>query len=603
MIATRMRHSLGSWWRRHWPWASPSPVQWLYSDRYNVELRFFAADLARGERILSHLDRLRLIDPGDLHWPRRASMRKLRLVHDDRYLRLLQSRRAVERVVGSRLPPGKADDVVLGQRAMVGGTLVATRLALDHDWIMVNLGGGLHHARADQGQGFCLFNDVAIAIRHQRARGFRGPILVIDLDLHDGDGTRSIFADDSTVFTLSIHNQPLGSTDAVADRSVALGGDVDDATYLATVREEVLGALGDHRPELVFYLAGTDVAADDKLGNWAIGPEALFERDRFVVESVRGLEPTVPLVITLAGGYGLRAWRHSARFLAWLRAGRRMPEPPPTDDLPLPTYRRLSRLLSVPQPRNREEGGLGSLGLSEADLPGVSPPQSRRFLGRYTVHGIELALEKSGVLDRIRHQGFESLHLEAELVGETGQTLRLISSQPRREVLLELRARRDRNFVEGLEVIFVEWLLSQNPRAEFLVHRPELPGQQHPGLGLLRDVVSMLWVGSEALGLDGFGFVPSHVALALQAFALAEVIESGPRRELAGVVVALKGQSLVEKTRAIEEGRVRRYRDGEVYRYEPVPMLVPVSARARDWVREQFHEGEPEAYELVAGSD
>lgn len=602
MIATRMRHQLGAWWRRTWPWAHPSPVQWLYSHRYNVEIPFFAADLARGERILGHLDQLRLIDPGDLHRPRRASMRKLRLAHTDRYLRLLQSHRTIERIVGLGLPPGLADEIMLAERSMVGGTLVATRYALDRDWIMVNLGGGLHHAHADQGQGFCLFNDVAIAILHQRARGFTGPVLVIDLDLHEGDGTRSIFADDPSVFTLSIHNHPLGEGEAVADRRVALGEHVDDTTYLSTVREEVPRAIEEHRPELVYYLAGTDVAADDKLGNWEISAEGIVERDRFVVESVRRRTPAIPLVVTLAGGYGLHAWRHSARFLAWLRAGRTQPEPPLTADLPLPTYRRLSRLLSVPRERPAEDG-FASLGLSESDLPGVTPAQSRRFLGRYTVHGIELALEKSGLLDRIRAEGYESLHLEADLAGETGQTLRLVSSQPEREVLLELRARRDSSFVEGLEVIFVEWLLSQNPRAEFLVHRPELPGQKHPGLGLLRDVASLLWVGCEALGLDGFAFVPSHVALALQSFDLAVVVDREKARELGGALRAVEGASFVEKVRALEEGRVLRARDGRPFRYEPVPMLIPVSEKARQYARRTAAQKETETYEWAGETD
>ena len=194
-------------------------------------------------------------------------------------------------------------------------------------------------------------------------------------------------------------------------------------------------------------------------------------------------------------------------------------------------------------------------------------------------------------------------HAQADLTGETGQTLRLVSSQPQREVLLELRARRDRSFVAGLEVIFVEWLLSQNPRAELLLHRPELPGQEHPGLGLLRDVASMLWVGCEALGLDGIAFVPSHFALALQSAGLAEVIESEARRQLAGVIEATAGLTFVDKLRAMEEGRIRRREDDAGYRYEPVPMLVPVSDEARRWVREHLGELDPEPYELAEEQD
>ena len=116
---------------------------------------------------------------------------------------------------------------------------------------------------------------------------------------------------------------------------------------------------------------------------------------------------------------------------------------------------------------------------------------------------------------------------------------------------------------------------------------------------LLRDVASMLWVACEALGLDGIAFVPSHFALALQSTALAEVIDPDARPQLAGALEALKGLAFVDKLRAVEEGRLRPRDGGSVFRYEPVPMLVPVSERARDWVREHVRERRPEAYELI----
>ena len=119
---------------------------------------------------------------------------------------------------------------------MTGGTLLAAQLARASGGIAVNLGGGFHHAHRDRGRGFCIFNDVAVAILAQRAHGFRGRILVIDLDLHDGDGTRTIFAADPTVHTYSVHNQNWDDRPAVETTVIPLGPGVDDARYMATLQ-------------------------------------------------------------------------------------------------------------------------------------------------------------------------------------------------------------------------------------------------------------------------------------------------------------------------------------------------------------------------------
>jgi acetoin utilization deacetylase AcuC-like enzyme len=135
----------------------------------------------------------------------------------DDYLERLQQPGALTPVVGFAIPDRAEQALIAVEREMTGGTLLAARLARASGGIAVNLGGGFHHAHRDRGRGFCILNDVAVAIRAQRAAGFDGRILVVDLDLHDGDGTRSIFADDPTVHTCSIHNQ--NWDDRPADRS------------------------------------------------------------------------------------------------------------------------------------------------------------------------------------------------------------------------------------------------------------------------------------------------------------------------------------------------------------------------------------------------
>src|SRR5690606_12394579 len=145
---------------------------------------------------------------------------------------------------------------------------------------------------------FCLINDVAVAIAELRSSSMAEPIAVIDLDVHDGDGTRSLFATDPSVHTFSIHNENWGPTEAVSSTSIALGAEVHDPEYLAALREHLPAMLDSHRPRLVFLLAGCDPAADDDLGNWRITDDGMLARDRYVIEQLhaRGVRSIVWLL-------------------------------------------------------------------------------------------------------------------------------------------------------------------------------------------------------------------------------------------------------------------------------------------------------------------
>ena len=139
--------------------------------------------------------------------PPLASYHAILRVHSDAYIESTQSAAMMERVLGMAVSDHDTQRILDLQRSMTGGTMLATDIALSTGSIAINLGGGFHHAHAAVGRGFCVFNDVAVAIAEQRALGFQGKVLIIDLDMHDGDGTRVIFARDPTVHTLSIHNQ------------------------------------------------------------------------------------------------------------------------------------------------------------------------------------------------------------------------------------------------------------------------------------------------------------------------------------------------------------------------------------------------------------
>ena len=208
--------------------------------------------------------------------------------------------------------------VVLRAQLATAGTLLAARLALQ-EGLACNSAGGSHHARSDQGARFCVFNDVAVAASVLLAEGVVKQILVVDLDVHHGDGTALIFRDEPRVFTLSMHcddNWPLEKPPS--DLDVALPKGTGDAGYLAALGDCLPALLDQVRPDLVFYIAGVDPHQDDRLGKLALTDQGLMTRERRVIEAVRGR--AIPLVTVLGGGYGhdvsAVARRHSFVFHA-----------------------------------------------------------------------------------------------------------------------------------------------------------------------------------------------------------------------------------------------------------------------------------------------
>jgi hypothetical protein len=428
----------------------------------------------------------------------------------------------------------------------------------------------------DAGLGFCVFNDVAVAIRRLQARGFEEPVLVVDLDLHDGNGTRRVFSDDPTVHTFSIHNDHWGDTEAVASTSIALGAGVDDALFLQTLRESLPPVFEAVRPGVVVYVAGADPAADDPVGNWRMTAAGLLERDRFVTSLVRGGGRPCPMVVLLAGGYGRHAWRYTARFLLWLASGRAL-EPIEEEELALRRFRRLGRDLRFAE---TVDDGL-PFSLNEDDLAALMPGHERkaRFLGYFSRHGVELLLERAGVLPQLRSRGFRSLRVDLGARDGQGQTLRIVSEDRGADVLVELRAERSRSAVAGMDVIAVEWLLLQNPRQPFSDRRPRLPGQQHPGLGLLRDFMGWLVVVCEAHELDGIFFVAAHYHIAMQSRRLVRPLHPEDEARLRAIAAALDGVPLAEGTSAVEGGRLVEAGTGRPVDWQPVATVLPVSER------------------------
>jgi len=241
-----------------------------------------------------------IIAANDILQPEPIDVPTLELVHTRGYLAKLASSglsAAEQRRLG--LPWSEA----LWQRSRLAsaGTLLAARTALTQG-LAGNLAGGTHHAFADHGEGFCVLNDVAIAVRKLQAEGAIERAAVIDLDVHQGNGTAAIFDDDDAVFTFSMHgerNYPLAKMRSNLD--VPLEDGVGDAEYLDALQRYLPAVLDAADADIVFYLAGVDVAAGDRYGKLALTEEGIRQRDRCVIETVRGRG--APLSIVLAGGY------------------------------------------------------------------------------------------------------------------------------------------------------------------------------------------------------------------------------------------------------------------------------------------------------------
>lgn len=241
-----------------------------------------------------------VLAPEDLLEPEPLDRKTLELVHTSDYLNKLESSglsAAEQRRLG--MPWSEA----LWQRSRLasGGTLLAARTALQRG-LSGNLAGGTHHAFADHGEGFCVLNDVAIAITKLRLDAAIERALIIDLDVHQGNGTAAIFEGVDEVFTFSVHGERNYPTQKMrSDLDVGLKDGAGDAEYLDVLREHLPSTLDRAHADIAFYLAGVDVAAGDRYGRLALTEEGIRARDRLVIAAVRGRG--IPLVIVLGGGY------------------------------------------------------------------------------------------------------------------------------------------------------------------------------------------------------------------------------------------------------------------------------------------------------------
>ena len=294
----------------------PTMARWVTSDRYRVDIGAHVFPTAKYSLIVEQLVREHGVRPDDFVAPDPAEPEEILRVHTGDYYRKCRDNRLNPfEIMQMELPWSPA--LFDAARRCVRGTIMAADLALDHR-AGLHVGGGFHHAYPDHGEGFCVFNDIACAVRHAQAIRGVGQAAVIDCDLHHGNGTAAVFRDDPTVSTYSIHQDgiyPAHRPPSTVD--VGLPGGTGDAIYLGRLESSLLPFLDDAAPELAIYVDGADPYREDQLGTLRLSLEGLRARDRLVVEACG--ERDVPLVVVLAGGYAVNTADTVAIHVATLR--------------------------------------------------------------------------------------------------------------------------------------------------------------------------------------------------------------------------------------------------------------------------------------------
>jgi acetoin utilization deacetylase AcuC-like enzyme len=279
------------------------PFKLIYDQRYDLNLGDHVFPSQKYRLVYEELLRRGIAESSDFLSPKPATDEDVLRVHSQAYVRKLK-RGSLSHAEVQQLEVPYSQELIEAVWLAAGGSILAGQLALRDGW-SANIGGGFHHACPDHGEGFCVIHDVAIAIRRLQ---FDGPIeraMVLDTDVHQGNGTAAIFGRDENVFTFSIHqehNYPFVKPPSSVD--VNLPDGLGDDAYLSILEANLREAFSDFSPQIVFYVAGADPYCEDQLGGLALTMEGLWQRDALVMGYARRYK--CPLVITLAGGYARR---------------------------------------------------------------------------------------------------------------------------------------------------------------------------------------------------------------------------------------------------------------------------------------------------------
>lgn len=296
----------------------------VYSPSYEINLggleNLHSFDIHKYRKIYSALVNVGALAPSEVFVTPTVTDEQVLRVHSRAFLDSLRSSANVGRYLEfpklAKMPNRLADAAVVSAfRRATGGTVNAAYLAVQYG-IAINLAGGYHHAKPDAGEGFCIFNDIAIAIRELQAARIIRRACVVDLDVHQGNGTAVCFEGDDNVFTFSIHEDDIYPIPKeTSDLDVELPAGTDDEAYLAALRRHLPAVLDAAKPELVVIQGGCDTLAGDPLARMRMTPGGIVRRDAMVIDEC--VRRRIPVLMTLGGGYSADAWR--AQYLSVAR--------------------------------------------------------------------------------------------------------------------------------------------------------------------------------------------------------------------------------------------------------------------------------------------
>jgi acetoin utilization deacetylase AcuC-like enzyme len=498
-----------------------------------------------------------------LRAPARIGYAELARVHTPEHLESLSRPETLARIYAVDPSEVSVNEVMDTVRLACGATLEAARTALETRGPALNLLGGFHHAAPDHGGGLCPVNDIAVAVATLRHEGFAGRVAVLDCDAHPPDGTAACLRGDAASWIGSLSGSDWGRLEGVDE--VLLPEHTGDTAYLAAL-DGLLERMP--RPQLAFVIAGGDVLAGDRMGRLGMTLAGARTRDLLLLRALDGIAS----VWLPGGGYSHDSWKALAgTALALLQGSRR----PITDDDPLRgRFAAISAGLQQQLLR-------GDLDLSEEDIEvslGVRPSTRPMLLGYYTTEGIEYALFRFGLLDFLQRLGYHEFRLAIEPEPSGGDRVHLHGRADGREWLL-VDLVLERRLVEGRPILYVHWLSLRNPRAQFGDRRPQMPGQEVPGLGLAREVSEILSRIAERLGLEGVAFRPAwyHTAYAgRHHFRFVDPVRQGRFEALQRDLASLP---LLEASLAIADGRVSL--DGRPYSWEADEMIFWLEPHAQ----------------------
>lgn len=511
----------------------------------------------RADDAIHYLLASEIIAASDVITPQPASYADLGRVHTDEYLESLQKVETIAHLFAVDPSDVYVDEVLRTVRLATGGTIQGARHAIEHTSAVLNTLGGFHHAAPSRGAGFCAVHDVAVAIAVLRSDGFTGRIAVLDLDCHPPDGTAACLGRDASVWLGSISGTSWGPLEGVDEVQLPEGS--GDDVYLEALEKLLSRA---PKVDFAFVLAGGDVLAGDRLGTLGLSLSGVRRRDLRVLEHFAEL----PQLWLPAGGYTSHAWKVLAG--SGLVLAKHSDEPIPSDFDPL-----AARMKGIARSIKPENLGSAPL-LSEADVAealGLPRSGPARLVSYYTPEGLEFALEKYRVLPLVRRLGFENLHVVIDRAGvyDRARLLGRDSTTGGNVVLVELEVERRR--VGDGTFLFVNWLSLRNPRARFSGVRPQLPGQEVPGLGLAKEMTHLLTLMAHRLLLDGVAFRPSWFHMAWAARQSARFVNSARQGRFEALCRDVRGISLLEATRAVAEGRMLL--NGQPYAWEADEMV------------------------------